>query len=436
MPDVSSPTLLKYPFPTCFAIIDGNNFFASCERVFNPSLHNKPVVVLSNNDGCAIARSNEAKELGIPMGAPLHTFSHLIKQNDIKIFSTNFELYGDLSNRMMQILQTFTPDIEIYSIDEAFLNLSTLPYSNYNILAQSIYDTIFKQIGIPITIGIGPTKTLAKVANRVAKKQNLRFNILKTPDDITTVLKYTAIGDVWGIGKNLNLTLRQQGIYTAYDLAIKDPRWARKTMTVVGERLVRELQGFSCLPLNNIEADRQNIQITRSFGVRLTKLSDIEEAISAHATRLGEKLRKQNLKTPLISVFCRTSPFSSEPYYKGTGSIGFDVPTNDTTILIKAALRALGQAFKAGLIYQKAGIYAHNLISTKSPQQKILFQKESSLIKSEKSKLYESIDEINRRFGNNTMFWASSGIHPRHRVKQNQRSQRYTTRWSELKLVN
>jgi beta-hydroxyacyl-ACP dehydratase FabZ len=197
MNSISSPALSAYPFPTCFAIIDGNNFFVSCERVFDPSLTNKPVIVLSNNDGCAISRSNEVKALGIPMGAPLHTFSHLIKQHDIQIFSSNFELYGDLSNRMMKILQTFTPDIEIYSIDEAFLNLAPLPCDKYETLAQCVYYTVLKEIGIPITVGIGPTKTLAKVANRIAKKQKDAapvFDIFKKPlydiNDITKMLPH------------------------------------------------------------------------------------------------------------------------------------------------------------------------------------------------------------------------------------------------------
>jgi DNA polymerase V len=431
----SSPALLPDAHPTCFAIIDGNNFFVSCERVFNPALNNKPVIVLSNNDGCAIARSNEAKALGIPMGAPFHTFSHLIKPHRIKIFSSNFELYGDLSNRMMQILQTFTPDIEMYSIDEAFLNLAPLTCVDFTVLAQSMYDTILKQIGIPITVGIGPTKTLAKVANRVAKKQKIPFQILATPAEINAALKQTAIGDVWGIGRNLTLKLRQQGMYTAHDLASKDPRWARKTMTVVGERLVRELQGFSCLPLNSIEPDKQSIQVTRSFGVRLTERGDIEAAISTHATRLGEKLRKQNLVTPVISVFCRTSPFSNTPYYKGIGTIGFDIPTHDTPTLIKAAIKALGQAFKAGFIYQKAGIYAHGLVPKDGPKQKILFQKKTADSSKNNFSLCNSIDAINQRFGKDTAFWASSGIRPRHVMKQNQRSPRYTTRWSELKWV-
>jgi DNA polymerase V len=310
-----------------FGIVDGNNFYASCERVFNPSFNNKPIVVLSNNDGCAIARSNEPKALGIAMGAPLHTFTDLIKAHDIKIFSANFELYGDLSNRMMTILKTFTPDVEVYSIDEAFLDLSRLPHSDFNVLAKSMYDAVLKQIGIPITIGIASTKTLAKVANRCAKKQRSTHLIISTQEQIKDALVATDVGSVWGVGRALTPKLKKQGIYNAHDLSIKDPIWARKSMGVIGVRLIRELQGMSCIPFKESEPERQGIQVTRSFGVKLTDLDDIAQAVSAHATRLGEQLRKRKLLTPTISVFCRTSPFGNTPYYSGFSVRGFDEPT-------------------------------------------------------------------------------------------------------------
>jgi DNA polymerase V len=432
----------KNPPSSCFAIIDGNNFFVSCERVFDPSLNNKPVIVLSNNDGCAISRSNEAKLLGIPMEAPLHTFAHLIKPYDIKIFSSNFELYGDLSNRMMRTLQTFTSDIEIYSIDEAFLNLPPLHPKEYHNLANTLVHTVLKHVGIPVTVGIAPTKTLAKVANRASKKQKKPFSVLLTVCETHDALKLTDIGDVWGIGRNLTIKLKQLGIYTAYDLARKDPRWARKVMTVTGERLVRELQGLSCIPLSPIEPDRHSIQVTRSFGRKLRELEGIAQAVSSHATRLGEKLRVQKLVTPAITVFCRTSPFSNTPYYKGISTIEFEEPTNDTALLIKGALQALRQAFKEGFIYQKAGIHAHGLVPQNSMKQKKLFENDDDrtsikkCISSEKQHLNASIDKINQRFGKDTVFWASSGLNPPHVMKQNQRSPRYTTQWQELKWVN
>ncbi len=434
-------TVFELRRPSLFAIIDGNNFFASCERVFNPTLNNKPVIVLSSNDGCSISRSNEAKALGIAMSAPLHTFSHLIKPYDIKIFSSNFELYGDLSNRMMCILQTFTPDVEIYSIDEAFLDLSHLPLTDYDSLAKEIYDTVLKYIGIPITIGIAPTKTLAKVANRVAKKRRSTHLILKTSEEIKTALMHTNVGDVWGVGRALAPKLKRLGIYTALDLAQQDPRWARKHMTVTGERLVRELQGMACIPFTMEEPDRQSIQVTRSFGVRLEAYEDIAEAISAHATRLGEKLRKRNLVAPTISVFCRTSPFSDMPYYKGVGITGFDVPTNNTSTLISGALSALRHAYQPGHAFQSAGIQALDLIKEGSTTQKKLFsdQPHLQLFQAKTSpqsfKLNQAIDSVNQRYGKDTVFWASSGIKALHTVKQEQRSPRYTTRWDELAII-
>ena len=419
-----------------FALIDGNNFFVSCERVFNPSLNNKPVIVLSSNDGCAIARSNEAKALGIVMGAPLHTFAHLIKLHDIKTLSCNFELYGDLSNRMMNILQSFTPDVDIYSIDEAFLDISRLPINDYALFAESIYDTILKYIGIPITIGIAPTKTLAKIANRISKKQQKTHVLIATQPEINSALQATDLSAIWGVGRALTPKLKKLGMYTAYDLYIKDPIWARKVMGLSGERLVRELQGISCYESGE-ETDKKSIQVTRSFGVRLREFDDIAEAISAHATRLGEQLRQRKLLTPTLSVFCKTSLYSGSTPYKGIGVIAFDTPTNDTSILIKGALHALRVAFQPGHIYQSAGIHALDLISDGTLHQKKLFvppQKTSKTTEQSK-KLNQAIDTLNQRHGKNTLFWASSGINPRYHTRQSNRSPRYTTRWDELLVV-
>jgi DNA polymerase V len=430
-------TVCEIRTPALFALVDGNNFFVSCERVFNPSLNNKPVLVLSSNDGCAIARSNEAKALGIAMGAPMHTFAHLIKPHNIKILSCNFELYSDLSNRMMRILQTFTPDVDIYSIDEAFLDLSRLRINNYVSFGQSIYDTILQHIGIPITIGIASTKTLAKAANRIAKKHKQAHLLLQTPGQITSVLHTINVADVWGVGRALAPKLKQLGIYSAYDLAQKDPMWARKAMGITGERLVRELQGISCHSFNAEEATQQSIQVTRSFGVRLTEFNDIAEAISAHATRLGEQLRQRKLMTPAISVFCKTSPFANAPYYKGVSATAFTMPTNDTAILIKGAIEALRQAYQPGHAFQSTGVHALNLIEERAFKQKTLFNEtqQTTYACRQSKELTQAIDAINQQHGKNTIFWASSGIKPRHHTRQDQRSPRYTTRWDEILTV-
>ncbi|MDP3371583.1 MAG: Y-family DNA polymerase [Candidatus Paracaedibacteraceae bacterium] len=425
--------------PTTFALIDGNNFFVSCERVFNPYLNHKPVIVLSGNDGCAIARSNEAKALNIAMSAALHTFSHLVKQHDIQLLSCNFELYSDLSTRMMKVLQTFTANIDISSIDEAFLDLSSIPNIDQENFAQTIHKTIFKCIGIPVTIGIAPTKTLTKIANRIAKKTQTSVKSIQTPHEIESALKQTDISAVWGIGRALAPKLKEIGLYTAFDLAQKDPRWARKMIGIMGERLVRELQGTSCIAFNADEDDKKSIQVTRSFGVKLTEFNDIAEAISLHATRLGEQLRAKKLITPTISVFCRTSPFGNSPYFKGIGVTGFDTPTNDTQLLIKGAIKALSQAYQLGHSFQSAGVHAMGLLQEGQVIQKILFTPSNDLSSKEKNKrsrsLNEAIDIINKRTGKDTVFWASSGINPKHVPHQGKRSNRYTTRWDELKIV-
>lgn len=428
---------------SAFSIIDGNNFYVSCERVFNPRLNNKPVVVLSSNDGCAIARSNEIKALNIAMGAPLHTFSHLIKPHEITVLSSNFELYGDISARMMNILRTFTPDVEIYSIDEAFLDLSHLALTEYDSLAQRIFETIRQWIGIPVTLGIAQTKTLAKVANRVAKKKKISHLVLQTETDINHALSLTHVSDIWGIGRAMTPKLKRQGIYTGLDLAKMDPRQARQQFTVVGERLVRELQGLSCLDLQEEEPDRKSIQVTRSFGSPLTEYDDIAEAISLHATTLGEKLRKRKLTTPFISIFCRTSKFGQSEKYFGTQAIGFNSPTNDTKTLINGALKALKGCFRSGYQYRAAGIQAFHLNSINAAEQLTLNEtinkNDISRLKvqsnSQNSRLNHEIDTLNKQFGRNTVFWASTGINPKHIARHNNRTNRYTTRWNELVYV-
>ncbi len=429
-------------YSNCFALMDGNNFYVSCERVFNPKLQNRPVIILSNNDGCAIARSNEAKALGIPMGAPLHAFSHMIKKHDIAILSSNFELYGDMSHRMINVLQQFSPDVEIYSIDEAFVDLSKVFYrseQNLQTWVQNVYDTVLQNVGIPTTIGIAPTKTLAKLANRLAKKNSHSFHVLNTQEQIQQALQSTLVEDIWGVGRKLHVQLKCDGIYTAYDLACKDPRWARRKMTVVGERMVRELQGTSCLELETVEKDKKSIQVSRSFGTPLKDKEDIAQALSHHATRLGEKLRSKNLKAPFITVYCQTNPFSKHPFQKCVYTVGLSTATQDTEILIKASLYGLNQMFKEGYTYHKAGILAFDLVSTDLFRQNILSsmkQPKRLLQASERSQtLSHSVDKINIRFGQDTLFWASSGVQPKHLMKQNNRTPRYTTRWNELVTV-
>ncbi|MBY0281034.1 MAG: Y-family DNA polymerase, partial [Alphaproteobacteria bacterium] len=274
-----------------FALIDCHNFFVSCERVFRPDLENKPVMVLSSNDGCVIARSNEVKSLGIPMGIPVFKVRHLINEHNIQLFSSNFSLYGNLSTRVMSVLKTFVPNMEIYSVDEAFLDCRGLN-EDLESFSGCIQTTVKQWTGIPVGVGIAPTKTLAKVATYFVKKRKLDTCILKTPGDIESALSQTPIEEVWGVGRKSAQKLKTLGIYTALDLKRVDPRWMRKTSSVVGERLVRELQGVSCLPLEAEGEDKKSLQVTRSFGRPITQFSELKEAVLTYACKLGEKLRK------------------------------------------------------------------------------------------------------------------------------------------------
>lgn len=428
---------------TLFALVDGNNFFVSCERIFNPHLNHKPVVVLSSNDGCAIARSNEAKAFGIKMGAPLHTFHHLVKAHDVTLLSCNFELYGDISSRMMHVLKTFAPDVDIYSIDEAFIDLSKVIDQNLSTFAKRIFDTILKWIGIPITIGIAPTKTLAKMANRIAKKRCDPHLVLQSEAEIENALSCIDVSEVWGIGRAMTPKLKKQGIYTALDLARLDPRTARQKYTISGERLVRELQGFSCAQTNEHETHKQSIQVTRSFGMKLREFNDIAEAISMHATTLGEKLRADRLNTSFISVFCRTSLYGNSDQFMGTANIGFEYPINDTQTLINAALEALRQCYEEGYNYQSAGIRAFYLEPEDQVKQMLLNRSIkhegfnlSKIGALQRKNMSTAIDALNHKFGKNTLFWASSGIKPKHEARKNRRTNRYTTKWEELLVVH
>ncbi len=429
-------TNAEFKFKKYFALVDANNFFASCERIFNPALVNKPVVILSSNDGCAIARSQEAKDLGIAMSAPLFTFQHLIKPHDIYIKSSNFELYGDISSRLMKILKRFTPDIEVYSVDEAFLELTHLHTNDFERLCKDIYKTVYEWIGIPITIGIAPTKTLAKVANRLSKQRQQRHMILSTPQHIENALMRIQVEDIWGVGKAMTKSLHQYGIFSGHQFAKMDPRIARKRYSVVGERIIRELHGFSCIELHNQNQAKQSLQITRSFGQPLFHFDDIAPAIATHITNLGEKLRRAQQMTPLLSVFCRTSQFQKENNYYGTATIGLDQPTNDTHTLLKYALTALKQCYKPGFVYKAAGIHAHHLIDCDSPKQLTLTTLAPNPISpietSHKPTLNHAMDALNTKFGKKTIFFGACGLNEKHKPRFDQRSPRYTTQWDEL----
>jgi DNA polymerase V len=413
-----------------FALVDGNNFYVSCERVFNPSLDNKPVIVLSNNDGCIISRSNEAKALGLKMGEPVFKRKDIIEKSNVTVFSSNYTLYGDLSNRMMKILATFTPEIEIYSIDEAFLNFQGFQY-NLNEYAIKIKNTIYKSIGIPISIGIGQTKTLAKIANKIAKKHNGIF-IIDSERIRDFAIRNTPIGDVWGIGRQYFKMLSNMGVISAYDFSLLDSHWIRKNMSITGLRIKEELLGRSCVPLETIMQPKKNIATTRAFGKKLSDINIISEALSTHAVRCAEKLRKQKSIAQFVTVFIHTDPFSEkEKYVYKTITITLPIASNTNNELAKAALKGLKDIFQSGLLYKKTGVIVSG-ISTENHIQGNLFEGANN---SRLKKVSKVTDSLNIRYGRDKVKLAVQGNKKEWKLRQENLSPRYTTRWDELLKV-
>ena len=354
-----------------FALIDCNNFYVSCERVFNPKLDNKPVVVLSNNDGCAISRSNEAKALGIPMGAPAFKYEELFKKNDVKVFSSNFPLYGDMSSRVMSILSKFTPNIEVYSIDEAFLK-----FEGFNCDLESycneIKNTVLKWTGIPISIGLAPTKALAKVANRIAKKFPERTSgvyLIDSSNKKENALKWLKIEDVWGIGFKHGKRLRNLKINTAYDFTNLEDNWVRKNMSVVGVRLKKELEGKSVLDLEEVRSPKKQLQQQEVLREPSLIMKKIKERISTFAVCCAEKLRAQNSNCNSIYVFIRSNKFQkNKPQYRNGILMTIPFSTNSSIIISKYAIEGLRKIFRKGINYKKAGTIVMGLDSSKSYQ--------------------------------------------------------------------
>lgn len=410
-----------------YALVDGNNFYVSCERVFNPSLEGKPVIVLSNNDGCIISRSNEAKALGLKMAEPFFPKKEIIEKNNIAVFSSNYTLYGDMSNRMMRILQTFTPDIEIYSIDEAFLNLKGIE-TDLKEYAKQIKNTVQKNIGIPVGVGIASTKTLAKVANKISKKYNGVFVIDSEPVRDWT-LRNTTIEDVWGIGRQYAKMLTKIGVHTAYDFTQLDASWVRNKMTVVGQRTHEELKGNPCIDIDTVIRAKKNIATTRSFGKKLSDISMISEAVSTHAVRCAEKLRKQKSVANHISVFIHTDPFSQgEKYVYKSITVTLPKASNTNHELVKAALIGLKKIYLPNHLFKKTGVIVSSLSSEDYVQGDLFDQKNSTNFKA----ISKVTDILNSRYGQDKVKLAVQEGSKDWKLKQEKLSQRYTTRWDEL----
>ncbi len=415
-----------------FALVDCNNFYASCERVFDPSLKKRPIVVLSNNDGCIVARSNEVKALGIPMGVPYFEHEAVIKKHNVAVFSSNYQLYGDMSQRVMDSLRLFAPDMEVYSIDEAFLRLDHLQPRNLYEYCKTIRAKVIQWTGIPVSIGIGPSKVLAKVANRVAKKQTddgvFDIRSQKTQDEI---LKTLDVEKIWGIAGRWAERLGRMGIEKASELRDASPTIIRKHLSVVGERLLRELKGHSCIDLEDIQP-RKNIMSSKSFGTLLTKKEPLEEALANYAARACEKLRQQNSRAQAVYVFVQTNGFrETDKQYSNALTCTLTIPTSDTRIIIEAAKFCLNRIYKQGYRYKKTGIMLLDLIPA-SLEQKHLFV---NFDHRPGDHLMELVDRINKDHGPDTLFFGAQGVTREWKMRCGLRSPRYTTQWDELLMV-
>lgn len=414
-----------------FALADCNNFYASCERVFQPRLEGKPIVVLSNNDGCVIARSNEAKVLQVAMGAPYFKIQPYVQQEGIAVFSSNYALYGDLSHRVMQVLSGFAPRVEVYSIDECFLDFTGLPQdlSGYGL---QICKTVKQWTGIPISIGIAPTKTLAKLANRLAKKgcsANGPVVDWRNIADTDAVLAATALDDLWGISRRTAVKLQALGIDNALALRRADPKRLRQQLGVVMERIVYELQGQSCIPLEAMPPPRKQILTSRSFGEKLSSFDDLRAAVSHFAARSAEKLHRQHLKTSVLCVFVATSPFDTRnPSYSNSATTVFNQPTQAAADLIQAAHQGLQRIYKPGFSYQRAGVILPDLQSMAWAQKSLFAERDTN-------ELQDTLGQINRRYGKNTVRYASEMLSQRWHMRQQFKSPSYTTQWAELLAV-
>ena len=415
-----------------FALVDCNNFYPSCERVFDPTLKERAIVILSNNDGCIVARSNEAKSLGIPMGAPVFEQKAVIKKYNVAIFSSNYQLYGDMSKRVMDSLRLFTPDMEVYSIDEAFLRLDYLQPRNLFEYCKTIREKILQWTGIPVSIGIGPTKVLAKIANHVAKKQtDIGVYDIQSQQKQNEILGSLDINKVWGIARRWSERLNSMGIYKASELRDASPPIIRKHLSVVGERILRELKGQSCIDLESIQP-RKNIMSSKSFGKTLTKKEPIEEALSNYAARACEKIRKQNSRAQAVHVFVQTNGFrKTDRQYNNAITHTLTTPTSDTRIIIEAAKFCLSRIYKHGYRYKKTGIMLLDLIPA-SLEQKQLFV---DFDHRQSDHLMNIIDRVNKEQGSDTLFFGAQGVNREWKMRCGSRSPRYTTQWDELLTV-
>jgi DNA polymerase V len=415
------------------ALVDCNNFFVSCERVFRPDLEGKPVVVLSNNDGCVVSRSQEVKDLGMKMAVPWYQMKDMARRHGIVAFSSNYALYADLSNRVMSLLAQFSPEQEVYSIDETFLELTGIAVDHAQ-YAQRMRETIRRCLGIPVCVGVASSKTLSKLANHVAKK-NARFagvcdfNAL-TENELDALFATIDVGEVWGVGRRSMDKLNEMGIRSVLDLKRTPAKYLRVRFSVVLERIVEELNGEACLELDDIAPAKQQIICSRSFGTLTSRLSDLEQAVVAYTTRAAEKLRQQQSMASGIQVYIRTSPHrEQDAQYRQAVLMPLPEPTDDTRLLCQAALHGLQRIYRAGHAYQKAGVMLTEIIPA-SARPRSLFDDVESQQKSHA--LMRTLDRINRSMGSGTIKLLGEGCDTSWAMRRDHKSKNYTTEWSEL----
>ncbi len=417
-----------------FALIDCNNFYASCERVFRPDLNGKPIVVLSNNDGCVIARSNEAKKIGIPMGAPAFEYEKFFKQHHVQVFSANFALYGDMSNRVMSILSEFSPDIEIYSIDEAFLKFNGFDFFNLQNYGEEIGKKVKKWTGIPISIGIAPTKALAKLANRIAKKFPIETKgtyIIDSEEKRIKALKWLKVEDIWGIGRQHAKKLNAVNVKTAYEFTELNDMWIKKNLAIVGLRLKYDLQGIPTLDLEEAQL-KKNIATTRTFETNYTELEQLQERVATFSVSCAEKLRKQKSCCNSLMVFIQTNRHRKDlPQYSRNIVIQLPFATNSSIELSKFANLALQKIFMKGFHYKKAGVIVQDFTSEETQQISLFENRDTKHIP-----LMQATDKLNKSYGQQKIRLGSQDIKRIWKMKQENLSPRYTTNLNDIITIN
>jgi len=419
------------------ALIDCNNFYVSCERVFNPALKRKPIIVLSNNDGCVIARSQEVKDLGIKMGVPWFKVQNLARHHKIIVFSSNYTLYADMSNRVMKIISEFAPNQEVYSIDECFLDLTGFKHLGLTDYGQRIRSTINRLVGLPVCVGVGASKTLAKLANHIAKKCSVFDGVCNlneiTQDTLDSLFSKIEVGEVWGVGRRIEKKLAKLGVNTVFDLKQSSPQALRKQFSVLMERTIRELNGESCIPLEEIAPLKKQLVCSRGFGIPVSSLSELSEAVITYTTRVAEKLRRQRSVAAMVYIFIQTDPFKKKDRQYNSGRlIHLTNPTDDTRILINAVLTGLKSIYKPGFAYKKAGVLLDDLLPFNQHQKSLFDDKEAQ---AHSEFLMQAIDGINNTMGSGTIKFLGEGLEKQWGAKAEKKTRCYTTRVDEIPVA-